>query len=571
MQHAKATLTGLEAGAMPGLGNGRYQRMFDPRHVHPATRIEPDVLEKLAIAMIKKDKGEAIDRLEPVDENKAIPAVYTYFGQFIDHDMTLDPTPLSVDTGSVIDALEDFRTPALDLDCVYGRGKDDQPYMYNGVKLALNAREDGAAIIVGNAGAGIGTKQDLLRIHGNAILGDKRNDENKIVSQIQSAMISLHNKISDNDAMLTRHGARLTARPPHWMPDQAAESRFRAAVTLTRWHYQYVVVHDYLHRICDPDVVKEVLNTGGVPRLLHYAAKPFKYPYMPLEFSGAAFRFGHSMVRPSYALNNKQGTNVKRSMVNGKSEPDEPRIATFNRDPDPTKNLNGFPGTLANDWGIDWNFFLEGMPPAEPPSHRDFKLPQPSYRIDALLTEPLADLPEFRTAPLEIVKNLAYRNLIRGQQLALPSGESVARALNLRPLPPDVLWTAGSRCVNEGSNDQDIKDSLVATNKSRADFLADAKGPNTYGLLHNTPLWYYILREAEYYGIKTNTADEAVVLGGQHLGPVGSRIIAETIIGLLWFDDTSYFHAPLGFTPEAEILGKDEKLTLSSLVRYALT
>lgn len=545
---------------MPGLGTGRYKRMLDAR---PARRIEPQVLEQLATAMIKNDKGEAIDRAEPIDENNTIPSAYTYFGQFIDHDMTLDPTPLSVDTGSVIDALEDFRTPALDLDCVYGRGKDDQPYMYDGVKLALKTDADGKLT---NGGAAVGTKHDLLRIHDKAaVLGDKRNDENKIVSQLQSAMISLHNKIVDNDAMLTRHGARLVANPPHWMPDQAAESRFRAAVTLTRWHYQYVVVHDYLYRICDPDIVREVLNTGGVPRLLNYAAKPFDYPYMPLEFSGAAFRFGHSMVRPSYALNNGVGTVTKRDAAD---QPIEPRIQTFGP---PPNNLNGFPGTLPSDWGIDWKFFLPGMPDAKPPAPKEFKLPQPSYRIDAILTEPLRDLPEFAGAPLDIVKNLAYRNMIRGQQLALPSGESVADALCLTPLPPEILWTAGSRHVALGTTNKDIKDALEATNKARKPFLDNVSGGNEWNLKDNTPLWYYILREAEYYGVKKDPKDEAIVLGGQHLGPVGSRIVAETIIGLLWFDDTSYFHAPLGFTPEADILGGDQTLTLTSLIRYALT
>ena len=565
MSHAKSTLTGLEAGAMPGMGSGVYKRLFDPKIVPAATRLDVACLRDIAEAMIKADDGEAIDTPEVTDENPTIPAAYTYFGQFVDHDITLDPTPLSVDTGSLVDALEDFRTPALDLDCIYGRGKDDQPYMYDD-KCRLLLKD----VEVGNGNANIGTKHDLLRINERAaVIGDKRNDENKIVSQIQSAMISFHNKVVRDDALLRRVGAQIDVTGT-WSQTQADDSRFRAAVNLVRWHYQWVVVNDYLNRICDSRIVTEVLNPGNVPRLMHYAAQVSEYPYMPVEFSAAAFRFGHSMVRPSYALNIDVGTNIGRHDVNDKSEPVKPRVPTFRSgDPDPRKSLNGFPGTLAGGWGIDWGYFLPGIKANTPADAvKPFQVPQPSYRIDANLVAPLSNLPEFNGEPSSILKNLAYRNLVRGQQLALPSGESVANALHIKPLQPDVLWSAGSCKAAAGIDNQNIAQALKDGSTVRQK-VADTWLKN--GLCGNTPLWYYILREAEWCGVTNQTDEPGVALGGQHLGPVGSRIVVETIVGLLWFDDTSYLHANPPFSPTPEILGTDLEFTLTSLIRYALT
>src|SRR6266700_1614667 len=124
---------GLAAGAIPGVAFGRFGPMFEAA---PAPKLPPEGLQALANAMIKPDKGKPITEAEPVDENPTIPAGYTYFGQFIDHDITFDPTPLSA-ADIEPDALVDFRSPALDLDNLYGRGPDDQPYMYDGLQLRV--------------------------------------------------------------------------------------------------------------------------------------------------------------------------------------------------------------------------------------------------------------------------------------------------------------------------------------------------------------------------------------------------------------------------------------------------
>ena len=270
------------------------------------------------------------------------------------------------------------------------------------------------------------------------------------------------------------------------------------------------------------------------------------------------------MVRPSYALN--------KIVTTARGGDATTRIPTFSRNADPAQNLNGFPGQLPESWGIDWSFFLDV--PKSDGIDRNFKIPQPSYRIDALLVSPLADLPEFfkeSSTPEEkasLVGHLAFRNLLRGQMLGLPSGQKVAEMLGIIPLTDEVLWSAGSRMLNPdtlGDDKADWEDTTKNRASVREKWVND-KGP----LAHNCPLWYYILREAEYYGVEKDTKDERIGMGGQHLGPVGSRIVAETLIGLLWYDKSSFLHDLRGFRPLREITG-DAELTLGALLTYALT
>jgi len=539
---------GLDAGAMPGVAFGRFGKMFD---LPPAAKAPDAALEALATAMIKRDVGKPITVAEPVDENPAIPAGYTYFGQFIDHDITFDPTPLGAFDNDV-DGLVDFRSPALDLDSMYGRGPDDQPYLYEG----------GLRLRVGRAmqaaDAPVGTRADLFRLQdggtlpggfGTPLLGDKRNDENKIVSQVHGAFIAFHNKVVDDQDLIAAFGGDFA--------DPVA--RFRAAARCVRWHYQWVVVHDYLNRICEPGMVAEVLNAGGTPRLLNYVKQEAPYAYMPVEFSGAAFRFGHSMVRPGYALNFLVGTDPAAAPN---------RIPTFTKDADPLKNLNGFPGTLPDQWGLDWGYFLDGDLPAN--AGPGFQVPQKSYRIDANLVSPLQDLPEFRGAMPDIVRNLAFRNLRRGQMLGLPSGQAVATRLGIKPLPDDILWDAGSRLLAEAPPPGDSAADLKTTRDNRAAVRAAWVDGGLKVFERNAPLWYYILREAEHYGVTAQPDDPARAFGGQHLGPVGSRIVAETLIGLLHYDRGSMLHAQPPFKPHAKVTGGRE-LTLSRIVEFALS
>src|SRR5438093_2227274 len=267
-------IRGLTSTKTSPLFQGRFGRMF--RSLRSA---KFGATDQENIANLKK-LGDAMSATfeRPKDgkdeEESGIPALYTYLGQFIDHDITFDPAS-SLQKQNDPDALIDFRTPAFDLDNVYGRGPDDQPYMYDGGNLFLL----GDPIQGGDPNA-----KDLPRNNANprrALIGDPRNDENTIVSQLQGLFLRFHNRTVDENPGL-----------------ELAEIQ-----RLVRYHYQYVVLNDFLPRIVHSSVLKE-LKTG--PR---YDSRKLEFyhwkndPFMPVEFSVAAYRLGHSMVRPGYRLN----------------------------------------------------------------------------------------------------------------------------------------------------------------------------------------------------------------------------------------------------------------------------
>lgn len=477
----------------------------------------PDVLFNPTPPLLDTQYGES----EPDDENPVIPAGYTYFGQFIDHDLTFDPNS-SLQKLNDPDATQDFRTPRFDLDSLYGRGPDDQPYLYK------NSQIDGGGIkfLLGRTQDGAERRGELPRnVEGRALLGDPRNDENGIVCQIQALFLNFHNKVVEN----------LTAARPL----QNRHEVFLEAQRIVRWHYQYLVLNDYLKRIVGEKTWRRVFQgTSGslpTPHVEFYLPKKGK-AYMPVEFSVAAFRFGHSMVRPSYALR-AEDANVGGDTTGAPFSGDERhrfhRIPIFSDVQKANANLAGF-GPLPNGWEIDWNlFFSNADMPSQPndagvlgvapqaPGH----LTQPGYRIDTKLVDPLAMLPPSVAKSGNMpdgIPSLAYRNLLRGSQFELPSGQSVARALGETVIPDEVLWA-------------DVK-------------APELKDINKNPFAFRTPLWFYILREAELSS-KNDTSDKA---GGHHLGPVGGRVVAEVLVGIALNDHTSYLCQERAWTPALE-------------------
>lgn len=454
------------------ISDGRFGRMF--RRLGRAPRYTPGELDILAESM----REMPADPAQPqgwnsagappaTGDNDQIAAGYTYFGQFVDHDITFDPvSQLTRDNDP--GALSNFRTPRLDLDSVYGSGPADEPFQYD--------RENpGKLLIAANANGEL----DLPRNdQGIALVGDPRNDENIIVSQLQLAFLELHNKIHDEIVV----------------PSAVEEGkRLAATQRLVRWHYQWVVVHDFLDKIIGAEMRGKVLevdaDTGAEHADLQYY-KPQGRPYMPVEFSGAAYRFGHSQVRPAYNLN----ANVR----------DRPIFAPG----DAVGELDDLRGRreLPAAWSVHWPDFL-GI---------DGSAPQPSRLIDAKLNAGLFDLPGLGA---DEPQSLALRNLLRGQALKLPSGQAVARHLGYPVLDGAALG----------------------------------------GVLEPTPLWFYILKEAE------------LQTGGRHLGLVGGRIVAEVIIGLLEGDKQSYLQIEPTWRPIAPIASADGQLTLPDLIKYATT
>lgn len=498
MRTHSTPVRGLMSAPRSPLFQGKFGRMF--RSLPPATFGDNDAqtdhnLEQLALAM-KSDPDVPKDGKD--EEESGIPALYTYLGQFIDHDLTFDPAS-SLQKQNDPNALTDFRTPAFDLDCVYGRGPDDQPYLFGDHGEFVF----GAALHNGHPGV-----RDLPRFldpgdptKGRALIGDPRNDENAIVSQLQGLFMRFHNRLLAD-----------TGRP------------FAEVQQLLRFHYQYVVLHDFLPRVVHPSVL-DLLRTHGhfdQRKLEIYAWR--NEPFMPVEFSGAAYRFGHSMVRPGYRLN------------------DTTLLAIF-------PGLVGF-RPADPERGIDWGRFIdidirssEESDPAITQKRLQF-----AYRIDTSFVDPLAHLPP-SVAPTKPV-SLGERNLKRGFRLGLPSGQAIARAMGVEPLEDREIL---------------IGKAVDAPQKPLPSIL-DTPGADPGVFAGNCPLWTYVLAEAmRHRKDVTIPVTEQVSVQTPMLGPVGGRIVAEVFLGLMFGDPSSLLSLDPKWRPPS---GKDYRL--KDFVKYAL-
>jgi hypothetical protein len=466
VRHHGQKTRGLDTAPQSPFFEGRFGRMF--RNV-PIHKHDQDFLRELADRMEEEGRGA------PEDDNPRIPAGFTYLGQFIDHDLTFDPTS-SLQRQNDPDALVSFRSPRFDLDCIYGSGPDDQPYMYDqaqpGKFLIGRITDDD-----GNPHTGPGEGDDLQRNRqGRAMIGDPRNDENTFVSQLQLTFLKLHNRLME----LVAEQGELTG-----------SELFHEAQRLARWHYQWVVVHDFLPRIVGEENVAGRLVTCDdgreEVRLRFYAYRD--NPYMPVEFSVAAYRYGHSQVRGFYAIN------------------DIVRAPTFIPGPLPNRiaDFRGF-RALPPFWTVQWPFFfeLDGTP-------------QATRKIDTKLAGALFALPGEDENDKDM-KSLARRNLLRGRALGLPSGHRIAKAMN----------------VPEGKQ--------VSRKK--------------LGFERPCPLWFYVLKEAE------------TLHDGEHLGPVGGGIVAETFLGLLAADRSSYLTVEPGWKPTLPC-AEAGRFTMADLLRFA--
>ena len=257
---------------------GMFGRMFP--NLEPLA-VDDGPLKELADAMKDANPGDA------AGNNTNIPAGFTYLGQFVDHDITLDLTSFG-DKEADPTAVENFRTPALDLDSVYGLGPDGSRQLYARNPGDADGKTPGPKFLIGKTisvpvgNVTITPRNDLPRNpEGFALIGDHRNDENLVVAQTHLAMLKFHNKVCDQ---LAASG----------MP---AGEIFAQARQIVTWHYQWMVLHDFVERITEKGIVAKILEQGR----RFYRFK--KTPYMPVEFSAAAYRFGHSMVREVYSHN----------------------------------------------------------------------------------------------------------------------------------------------------------------------------------------------------------------------------------------------------------------------------
>jgi len=501
------TVRGLNLPRGSKFFGGQFGRMF--RSLPPAEFGGSDSeTEKNLLTLADKMVAAADPAKDgPDPEESGIPAAYTYFGQFIDHDLTFDPAS-SLQQQDDPDGLVDFRTPRFDLDCVYGKGPDDAPYLYDANGLFILGRAlTGAA---GNPRAHDlprsqptdPTKPEDPNNARRAIIGDPRNDENVIVSQLQGLFHRFHNKLMAEDT-----------GPP--------TSRFQRVQNEVRFHYQWMVVNDFLPTIVWEEVLKEVIphHYKGTdvrrdpPNLMYFDLDRGRDPVMPLEFSAAAYRFGHSMVRPGYRLSETV-----------------PPLPIFN--PDLNASLTGF-HEFRSIWAIDWARFMDlgpldygdGNNPGDPGNKNRLQL---AYKIDTSLVDPLGSLPNPPfDPPLSLggskLTSLAARNLMRGWRMRLPSGQAVARAMGVEPLKDSAIL------IGKFTDDpDDIKAQIPLVT------LSDA-------FKNNCPLWTYVLAETREVIVTVKTKQGDKPIKTRKLGEVGGRIVAETFIGLMLADTTSYF------------------------------
>jgi hypothetical protein len=520
---------------------------------------DPKVLAELAASM--KGEPETVKDGPDPEENILVPAGYTYLGQFIDHDLTFDSTSsLSPSSSSPTN----LRTPRFDLDCLYGDGPAAQPYLYDGDKL-LFKNEPSTSEPTDPAG------QDLLRNPlGRAIIGDKRNDENSIVSQIQLAFVKYHNAVVDE----------LHCKPDRW---SNSNSLFESARNEVRWAYQKIIVEDFLPRIIAAEVLQDL--QGGDPdarkdNYLLYTED--KRNNLPREFVAAAYRFGHSGVRTGYRLNavTEKGFNIFPS----------------SNDPTPnggTESLLGF-DPVPNNQVIDtWGrFFPETLPGVLPLECRETaadETPNPrerlqfAYKIDTTLVDPLGVLPRAQVAgedtareaealtgslPDTVVEpprpSLALLNLLRGNAYKIHSGQVYAQ----------LLKDSGLDFTPIGNQHLVTRQAFKEDGETFFKFVAIPKA-----LLDDTPLWFYILAEAQAPLVdeiqrrdQLDKFEESFLLNdpagvSTQLRGVGGRIVAEVFYGLLDSDNESYINAaPANWQP---ILGGGGDIIFRNLLKYA--
>jgi hypothetical protein len=400
------------------LGGGRYGRMF------------PELTALDISDQLLREVGGAGGPCECTHEVLAgVAAGWPFFGQFVAHDITADRSPLTARAD--VAQLRNVRSPRANLECVYGGGPVGSPYLFD--------RRDPVKLLVSAGGRDVPRNEQ-----GTALIGDPRNDVHLFVNQLQVVMLRAHNLLVDR--------LRADATPEAELFDDA-----RRALT---WHYQWVLLHDFLPSLIGEEQAAESLQAGA--RMFEFDAAPF----IPFEFADAAYRYGHSQIRSNYRVD---GSGTEFSMF-----------------PD----LIGFrPPQQTLDWSLVFDF--PGRPAAQRAKRIDGQLPDPLIHLPIEITGADGD-PDYQS--------LATRDLERGQGTALPAGEAVAVAIGAEPLTPEEVG------------------------------LGDLwNGP--------TPLWFYILREADVRG------------HGDRLGPVGGRIVADTLVAIVDSDPESFRSVNRGWAP----------------------
>lgn len=564
----KVAESGVEAG-LSGTDVQSFGYMFPDAEGVPGTDAAVvDALKALADAMVEATG-------DPATADADIAPIMTYFGQFIDHDITANtdrdaviegdmtsamtgPTIEPLPRDKVVTNIMNLRNGSLRLDSLYGEGPSDTPFTAK-LRAALRDPADRAKMRVGaitppipgfdsiplpaDGGADLPrlgqlvddpasglTVADLEALpddefkagfinggvvnRARAMIGDGRNDENLIVAQLHLAFLRFHNAVAD-DLKAT-------------IPDD--ETRFVEAKRRTTMIYQWMVLNVYLPKICMPSVV-DAVKAAGAPLYKDFRARvassATELP-LPLEFSVAGFRFGHSMVRAAYDHNRNFG----RPADGGAKRASFRELFSFTGGDNLGESIVGQAfDRLPSNWPIEWDRLAKDTP--DQSDHR-------ARKIDTKLAPPLTDMFKESDDAGElgrILRNLAERNLRRGHRLNIPTGQAAVAAINafdqtassgIEAAVYQVAYS-GNAAYQIDPPETPPTNGIAPLSEAALNDGAAGQALNAGGMIDKTPLWFYILKEAE-------------VTGGETLGPLGSRIVAETLVGLVVEDDQSFWH-----------------------------
>ena len=569
----------FETAARPATNDVAVDEMADFGYYFPPSDNHTDYLPEAnqTVADLDELGNQMIDEsvFNDVDAtpDSQLPPVMTYWGQFLDHELTARtdregditsieyPQP-SHTSAEIEHSLKNARTPYLDLDSVYGGlpvGPDlpvDVATLISGMRHPdfpakmrvgtthlqgeipdnLDPHRDlprysqvepevrQAALNLARQSMG---EEDFMKFEENldkrAIIGDMRNDENLIVAQFHLSFLRFHNRVVDY----------LEENNTGWIAD------FHSAQVLTRLHYQWLAVHGYLRQICNSAIVDKVLAENAASFFQFRAEHMIRNPgaklgnAMPLEFSAAIYRFGHTQVRNIYDFNESFGRGAKFL-------PNAPFNLLFaftgGGGFQPQGAPTGTP-TLPQNWIIDWRRFVG----VEPHDASDGQPARFARKLDTQLAPPLGDMVKEGNDHPEgsdvraMFKHLARRNLRRGYNLRLPTGQALHKYLK-------------SQGVVDSDPIADIG-GLFNGKPGLQSFLRCSQSK----LHEQTPLWFYCLAEAE-------------AGGGETLGELGSWIVASTFAGVLLSDPQSALSR--GFEPGHSPLKMPDGSAIDSIAKW---
>jgi hypothetical protein len=429
------------------------------------------------------------------DDSARLPAEYTYLGQFIDHNLDFDetPQPTAPVNASSLTNFESFR---FDLNNVFGGGPSVDPQLYasDHTHLLLSGtlgtpQADGFPTVAGNHGI-----FDLARdpVTGEAILVEPRDDENQILSQVSAAFAAFYNNFVDDG-------------------DSYAQAR-----RLTQEYFQEIVLTDVLPAYVGQSTINQYLHFGANGQVSVNTPNLPNANFTPVEFSVGAYRFGHALVRQDYHIND----------INPLTTDIDDNVAIFDLNHYQSGDLSGgglLPGpsrfgtsrctatsvcTQPNPAGhqIQWKYFVPQLD-AHPndPGINFARQTQPtiSPALFNLPAEAIAGCADAASPVCNGTGDLISRDFARGNYDGLPSGQDIARALGCPVIPAASMNPTRDAVFNSG-----------------------------------TPLIYYVLAEARR--------------AHQVLGCVGSSIVAQTFIQVLWDTPNSILHT--NFRPDPSLV-----------------